>query len=503
MNWVDYIFVPVSLIYFLDILALFVYGLNFFYMSWLSLQNRSALQAARPLQGGPLPSVTIQLPIYNEWYVARRLIESIARMEYPRDLLEIQVLDDSTDETKDLVAGVVAEVKKSGVNIHHLHRTERIGYKAGALAEGLEKAHGDFIAIFDADFVPAPNFLYQALPFFDSENVAFVQARWGHLNPKHSLLTFAQSLSIDGHFVIEQMARSSAGYWFNFNGTAGVWRKRAILDAGGWQAGTLTEDLDLSYRAFLKGWEARFAGSIEARAELPVSFAAYRRQQHRWASGSMACAIKFLPMILASAHPFRKKLQAVLHLAGYAVHIFLFLLVLLYPLILVISLQYPAIVSLFGIALFFNFTALAPTVYFAVAQRSLGRNWQMLLPAILFTSILGSGMMINTVRAFLKALAPAREPVFERTPKYGVTDIHKKWTAGRYWVNLDRIVFAELLFAGVSIWTAVTAFKLKNWPIMVYSIIYGCGLLFVPLATIAQAATQAIKANTLRIGDTL
>ena len=301
MSWLETLFVPVAVIYLLVVAALFVYGINFYYLAWHAWKQRGDLWEKPGLEElHPLPMVTVQLPIYNEWYVVERLIESSAALEYPRDLLEIQVLDDSTDETRSLIAETVARVRQKGINILHMQRSDRRGYKAGALAEGLKAARGEFIAIFDADFLPASDFLKKILPYFNGDRIAFVQARWGHLNRRYSLLTFLQSLSIDAHFAVEQLARAGLGLWFNFNGTAGVWRKSAILDAGGWRAETLTEDLDLSYRAYLRGWSARYAGNVEVQAELPVSFTAYRCQQHRWARGSFECAVRYLPLIWRS-----------------------------------------------------------------------------------------------------------------------------------------------------------------------------------------------------------
>ena len=247
MNWLDLFFIPVAIIYLLVVSALFVYGINFFYLALGAWRKRQVLVGRSSLALTSLPTVTVQLPVYNEWYVAARLIEAAAALDYPSELLQIQVLDDSTDETVSLIAETVQRLRVDGIHIDHLHRANRHGYKAGALADGLMQASGEFVVVFDADFVPRPDFLKRILPYFESDRVAFVQARWAHLNRDYSLLTLLQSLSIDAHFAVEQLARAQLGYWFNFNGTAGVWRKEAILDAGGWTAQTLTEDLDLSY----------------------------------------------------------------------------------------------------------------------------------------------------------------------------------------------------------------------------------------------------------------
>jgi len=334
MSALDFLFIPVTVIYFLVVTTLFIYGLNFLYLSYHAWKRRDALTSEPlPLKTESLPFVTVQLPIYNELYVAERLIEAAAALDYPPSRFEIQVLDDSTDETVSLVARSVDRIRARGIQIHHLHRTDRQGFKAGALAHGLQTARGEFIAVFDADFVPRPDFLKRLLPYFDADDIAFVQARWGHLNGGYSLLTFLQSLSLDAHFAVEQLARSQLGLWFNFNGTAGIWRKSAIVDSGGWKAETLTEDLDLSYRAYLRGWRARYAGEVEAPSELPVSFTAFRRQQHRWAHGGFDCAVRYIPQIWKSDATLARKIQASLHLTGYLIHLLLFACVFLYPLV--------------------------------------------------------------------------------------------------------------------------------------------------------------------------
>lgn len=492
MNWLDTFFAPIAIIYLLVVSALFVYGLNFLYLAWQAWRLRGNLHLPQKTFLEAWPMVTVQIPIYNERYVACRSIEAAAALEYPSDLLEIQVLDDSTDDTSQLVAETIAHLRAQGVDVKHLRRSNRRGFKAGALDEALEQARGEFIAIFDADFLPAPDFLQRALPYFDDEHVAFVQTRWGHLNRYYSLLTLLQSLSIDAHFVVEQLARSHLGYWFNFNGTAGIWRKSAILDAGGWKAETLTEDLDLSYRAFLRGWKAHYAGEIETLAELPISIAAYRRQQHRWARGSLECAIRFAPLVWHSSASLPCRLEALLHLTGYGVHLLLFTLALLYPLVLLLSIRYPGLVSLFGIAILLNFTALAPTIYFIVAQRVLGRRWLLYLPAILFMTVLGAGMMVNTLRAAIHIIAN-RKATFERTPKFGITQSRQVWERRHYQLRLDGLVMAEIPLAALNLVTTWLAFRLGNHLIGIYAGIFALGLLFVSGLTLAQAISSYLS----------
>jgi cellulose synthase/poly-beta-1,6-N-acetylglucosamine synthase-like glycosyltransferase len=270
--------------YFFVLVILAVYGWHRYYLVYLYLKNKHRL----PVPAGTLdqlPPVTIQLPIYNEMYVADRLIDAVCLIDYPRELLEIQVLDDSTDETRIVAERAVRRNAANGVDITYLHRADRGGYKAGALDAGLKVAKGEFIAIFDADFIPTVDFLRRTISFFSDPKVALIQARWGHINEDYSLLTKIQSILLDAHFVLEHGGRNRSGLFFNFNGTAGIWRRTAITDAGGWQHDTLTEDLDLSYRAQLRGWNFIFLPDLIAPAEVPVEMNAFKSQQHRWAKG--------------------------------------------------------------------------------------------------------------------------------------------------------------------------------------------------------------------------
>jgi cellulose synthase/poly-beta-1,6-N-acetylglucosamine synthase-like glycosyltransferase len=486
MNWLNILLVPIAIIYLLVVMVLFTYGINFFHLSWHAWKHRGSLNSAAHPSPKEFPRVTVQLPVYNERYVARRLVEAAAALNYPSHLFEIQVLDDSTDDTKEIIEEVTRQLLTQGINIQHIHRTKRTGFKAGALAEGLRRSSGEFIAIFDADFIPEPDFIQRVLPYFETERVAFVQARWGHLNRDYSILTFLQSLSIDAHFAVEQLARSTLGYWFNFNGTAGIWRKTAIEDAGGWKAETLTEDLDLSYRAFLRGWEARYAAGIIAPAELPVSMTAYRRQQHRWARGSLECAIRYVPVVWQMEIPLARKIEATLHLSGYCVHLLLFALSILYPLVLLLSVQYPTLISLFGIAVLFNFTALAPTTFFAVAQFSMGKKWVRSLPSIFFMTVLGAGMMLNTVRAALQ-IGTRKQAAFERTPKYGITKRDQAWSNKQYYVKVDGIIYFEICAVLLNAWTVYLSFQLGNHLIGIYAAMFAIGLSFVILFSVIQS----------------
>ena len=480
----EILLIPVAILYLLVVGCLFVYGINFFYMTYLSVHHKPPAAPASPDQW---PPVTVQLPIYNELYVAERLIEATSRLDYPADLLESQVLDDSTDETVDVARAAVEAARLRGINILHLRRDNRKGFKAGALGEGLAQASGEYIAIFDSDFIPPPDFLRKTVPYlYHDSRLAFVQARWGHVNREYSFLTFLQSLSIDAHFMVEQFARFSGGFWFNFNGTAGIWRRAAIEDAGGWRADTLTEDLDLSYRAFLKGWRAHFLRDLEVPAELPVSFSAFRRQQHRWARGSLECVTKLAPEVWDAPISLPKKIVATLHLAGYGVHLLLFALALLYPLILSISQEYTNLITLFGVAVIFNVTAVAPTAFFISAQHQLGRPWWRKLPEILFITTLGTGMMLNTVRAFLQILT-GQSLTFERTPKFGVSDKKQDWVSKRYQLKLDPLVYFEIAFGLFNVGTMIYSILVENYVITFYASLFAIGLFFVSGLSIAQA----------------
>lgn len=483
---VDLLLAPTALLYLLVVGLLFVFGVNFFYLTYLSLRRGGPERSQTPPPLEDWPAVSVQLPIYNELYVAERLIRAAASLDYPSERLEIQVLDDSTDETVEIVSRLVRRLHASGVDIVHLHRRDRTGYKAGALAAGTARAKGEFFAIFDADFLPPADFLKRTIPVFQDETVGFVQTRWGHLNRDYSLLTRLQSLAIDAHFMVEQFARWRGGYWFNFNGSAGVWRRAAIEQAGGWQADTLTEDLDLSYRAFFKGWQGRFLRDVEVPAELPPSFSAYRRQQLRWARGSLECALKHLPAIWGGDLPLAKKLEASLHLFGYGVHLLLFGLAVLYPLVLVLSMQYGTLVSLFGLAVFFSLTTFAPTIFFLAGQKQLGKGWWRPLPGVLFLSAMGAGMMLNTVRALLQILRRVQIG-FERTPKTGLTRRGESWLSGRYQIKLDPIVYYEFAFALFNLFTLIFAARLQNWFIAVYAAIFSLGLAFTSGVTIWQS----------------
>jgi len=415
--------------YLIATLGLAVYGANCYVMVALFLRRRRMVQdtadiiaAAAPTFARPeeLPVVTTQIPLYNEANVAERSMRAAAAIVYPPDRHEIQVMDDSDDETRDIVDRVAGELRAQGHWISVVRRSHRTGYKAGALAAGLREAAGELIAIFDADFVPPPHFLRHTVPFFVSQpRIGIVQARWGHLNPADSLLTRAQAIGIDGHFMVEQSARTFNGLLMNFNGTAGVWRRQAILDAGGWSADTLTEDLDLSYRAQLAGWKTHFIEALEAPGELPATVAAFKSQQFRWAKGSIQTARKLLPRVWRERElSWWVKLQATLHLTHYAVHPLMLIVALLaLPMMLIFPEAFPpglrvALIVAMGLSL------IAPNALYLASQRALYHRWfrhLCWLPALM---CIGVGIALSNSRAVIEGLL-GRPSEFVRTPKQG------------------------------------------------------------------------------------
>ncbi|MEO1063791.1 MAG: glycosyltransferase [Actinomycetota bacterium] len=472
-------------VYALLTIGLIAFGANLLALSVVALR-RGRVRESAVTESSDLPSVTVQLPIYNELYVAERVIEAAAALDYPSELLQIQVLDDSADETVQIVAAAVRRAREGGASIEVVRRPDRMGFKAGALANGLRSATGELVAIFDADFVPSPDFLRRAVPHFEP-GVAFVQGRWGHLNRDQSWLTRMQAVAMDGHFLVEQAARGERGWWFNFNGTAGVWRREAIEEAGGWQAETLTEDLDLSYRAHLHGWRGRFVEDLVVPGEVPAQLSGFRRQQHRWARGSLECARKLLPAVWRSHERLGVKVQASLHLLSYSIHLLLVGVVALYPVVVVAAEEHPQLRTLAGLAYPFALFSLAPLVFFAVGQVRQGRAWWREAPRMAMLTLIGPGMMVNTLRA---ALAIVRRPDegFERTAKFGAAPPGRPdgWKQQRYQLRSDRIVVAELLLGVYALGAAWLAFDHRNWAVVTYATLFGLGLVVLAAVTVVQ-----------------
>ena len=470
--------------YFFVLIILAVYGWHRYYLVYLYMANRDKQpKATAPLD--PMPVVTIQLPLYNEMYVADRLIEAVCAIEYPRALLEIQVLDDSTDETCSVAELAVRRFAAQGHDIKYLHRSNRIGYKAGALEEGLKSARGEFVAIFDADFIPTTDFLTKLMPHFVDAKVGMVQARWGHINQDYSLLTKIQAILLDGHFVLEHGGRNRAGRFFNFNGTAGVWRRSAIADAGGWQHDTLTEDLDLSYRAQLRGWRFVFVSDVIAPAEVPVEMNSFKSQQHRWAKGSIQVCRKLLPQILRADVPLGVKAEAFFHLTANFN----------YPLMCVLSiLIFPSMVIrynmgwyemlLIDVPLFFAAT-FSVCNFYMVCQRELHSDWITRVKYLPFLMSIGIGLSINNTRAVFEALFN-QQSEFARTPKYRIEGASDEWVGKKYHQTVAIQPLIELTLG--LYFTATVFYALANqiYGTLPFLMLFQIGFLYTGLVSIVQ-----------------
>ncbi len=434
--------------------VLSIYGIHRYYLVYLYYRHKK--QVPQPKEEfGELPGVLVQLPIFNEALVINRLIDSVCALDYPRDRLEIQVLDDSIDETCQVAEAKVAEKRAEGFNITRIHRTDRVGFKAGALAEGLRHTDKEYIAIFDADFLPKPDMIRNIIHHFTDDGVGMVQVRWGHLNRRFSLLTRLQSILLDGHFVVEHTARNRSGRFFNFNGTAGMWRRACIDDAGGWHHNTLTEDLDLSYRAQLKGWRFVYDFPQVAPAELPIEMQAFKSQQHRWAKGSIQTARKNLGDIWKSPIPFKTKLEATFHLTSNINYVLMVIVSLLMLPALLIRLNDTSVARslLFDVSIFMAATTSVLSFYL-VSQREAYRSWKRQIVYFPLLLSLGIGLSVNNARAVLEATF-GKDVTFIRTPKYNVTSATQKGTARekkRYtpqkaaWVSLEIFLGVYFIF---------------------------------------------------------
>jgi cellulose synthase/poly-beta-1,6-N-acetylglucosamine synthase-like glycosyltransferase len=471
-------------LYFLTLVILAVFGVHRYVMVYLYFKHsdRRALPLAPP---EPLSRVTVQLPIYNEMYVVERLLDSVCAIDYPKELLQIQVLDDSTDETQEIASAAVARYRDEGFDVHYLHRVDRTGYKAGALDAGLKTATGEFVLIFDADFIAPREVLRSTLGHFADPGVGMVQVRWGHVNRSYSLLTQVQSVLLDGHFILEHGGRNRAGRFFNFNGTAGVWRRTAIGDAGGWQHDTLTEDLDLSYRAQLRGWRFVFVQDVVSEAEIPVEMNAFKSQQHRWAKGSIQTCKKLLPRILASDLPLSIKVEATFHLtANFA-----------YPLMVLLSLlMLPAMIIRYNMGLYemmivdiplFIGATMSVCSFYLTSQREVFPDWRgriKYLPAVLS---LGIGLSVNNAKAVIEALL-GMESEFSRTPKYRVEGAGDDWKQKRYRGHVSFVPFLELLL-GLQ-FTATAAYAISNgiWGTLPFIFLFQFGFLYAATLSIVQ-----------------
>lgn len=483
-------------LYYIVLALLAMYGAHRALMVRLYYRHRR--DVPRPAGDLPvLPRVTVQLPIYNEVYVVERLIEAVAALDYPRALLEIQVLDDSSDETSDVARRVVARYRERGYDIVHRTREDRAGYKAGALQAGMEAASGEFLMIFDADFVPRPEILRESLPFFSDPRVGMVQARWEHLNRDYSLLTRIQSIFLDGHFVIEHTARNRSGRFFNFNGTAGIWRRRCLQEVGGWQSDTLTEDLDVSYRAQLAGWKFVYLKDLAAPGELPVDMNAFKSQQHRWTKGSIQTARKLLPAIFRSAYPWKVKAEAFFHLTNNFSHLLVVLLALLIvPAIIIRERIGWRRVAILDFPLFFGAT-FSFIAFYISSQREIGRDWKQTLMSMPLLLSLGIGLSLNNVHAVLEALVNRRTG-FARTPKFGIEGGEGEWRSKKYKAPGNFSLTAEILLAVYFLGAIVFAVKENYWVGVPFLLIFFNGFAYTASLSLASRFTRAPRRPELQ-----
>ncbi len=446
-----------SLLHALVAITLAIYGANALLLTLLYLRRRRQAPPAPPPPPAEWPAVTVQAPVFNELHVVERLIHALAALDYPSDRLQIQILDDSTDETTALAAACIERYRNQGLDIELVHRQLRPGFKAGALAAAMSQVSGEFIAIFDADFTPAPDFLRRTVPYLLAQpQAAFLQTRWSHLNAPYSLLTQAQALALDGHFVVEQTVRQRSGWLFGFNGTAGLWRKQAIDDAGGWQTDTLCEDLDLSYRAQLRGWQGLYLPDVDAPAEIPPQLAAFKRQQNRWATGSIQTFRKLAGQVACSPRPLAHKVEGLIHLGAYFCHPLMVLLLLLtLPLL---WLGDTAANPLRWLMAYLGLASVGPPLLYAVSQRELYRrqSWLRRLAALPLLVLLGTGVALSNTVAVARGLS--RRPAgFQRTPKFHVQDRSDLWQNKRYTLPLSWLVVGELFLAGYALLTVAVA----------------------------------------------
>ncbi len=478
--------------YFIALFILFVFGCHGFIMIYYYNKYRNVKpvpKSSGDAESSLNPMVTIQLPLYNEFYVVERLINKVCEIDYPKENLEIQVLDDSTDETSMISARLVEKKKSEGFDITLIRRPNRFGFKAGALKEGLKTAKGEYIAIFDADFIPHKDFLKKTIPFFSDEKVGMVQTRWEHLNGDYSLLTKAQALALDGHFVIEQSVRNKAGFFINFNGTGGIWRKNCIEDAGNWHDDTLTEDLDLSYRAQLNGWRFVFLKDFTSPAELPSEINALKNQQFRWTKGAIETAKKILPLVWKSKVPLRIKLQATFHLTNNLVFPFILLSAILnVPLIFIKNSGshevYFAILSLFVLAFISSF------IFYLYSQKDIRTDWRkkiVLFPLFMAGSM---GFAVNNSRAVIEGLL-SRKSEFVRTPKFKVEKSSDSWKGKKYIPNkIGLSVVVELimaLYCLVGIGSSIYFAEIAALP---FQILFFVGFSFVSFTSIKHAYSK-------------
>ena len=495
LAWFDWaILIP----YFGVLIILSVYGLHRYETIRTYFKHRSKQRLEPPSHFDTLPRVTIQLPLYNERYVVERLLDEVTRIEYPRELLEIQVLDDSTDETHAFAEALVERYKLLGYPVEYLYRADRGGFKAGALQAGMQSATGELFAIFDADFVPPPDFLMRTVHYFADPKIGAVQTRWSYLNRDFNFLTEVEAMLLDGHFILEHGARSCAGYFFNFNGTAGVLRRAMIEDAGGWQHDTLTEDSDLSYRAQVRGWRFAYVPNLECPSELPVEMHGFQVQQSRWAKGLTQVAKKLLPSILKAPISWRIKAEAFLHLTPN----------ISYPLMIVVAaLTLPVMIVRFYMGiyqmLFLDLPLIAASfcsisAFYVVAYREVyPKTWKRSLLLLPMLMAVGVALTIINARAVMEALFGIQTS-FVRTPKYAIGDAQKEVRKTAYRRRSGLLSFIEIGVGTYFLAMVGFAIDVQNYLTVPFLMLFVAGYYWAGFATLYQEYQVQLRASRAR-----
>ena len=478
----------IIVLYLVALTILGIYGAHRSHLLMLYLKHRkNTPEPLREFEEEELPTVTIQLPMFNEMYVVDRLLDGITGIDYPKEKVQIQVLDDSTDETVQIAKAKVDELLEKGWDVEYRHRTDRTGFKAGALEEGLATAKGELIMVFDADFVPTPGVLRKLVDHFTDPKVGMVQARWGHINKDYSVLTQCQSMMLDGHFVIEHIARNRSGRFFNFNGTAGVWRKETIIDAGGWEHDTVTEDMDLSFRAQMKGWRFVYVPDAIAPAELPCEMNSFKTQQFRWAKGSAQTTKKLLWTVLKTKMPLKVKIELVMHLTNNFAYLFLVVLAALQlpNMLLRRHMDHPELLLL-DVPLFAA-TCGSICVFYLVTHRALYDNLWDAIKRLPLMMALGIGLSINNARAVLEGLF-GKDLEFVRTPKHGVhgEDKSAEWKRKKYKAKFPIHSLLELAFGLYFVVTIVLAVITGSWVSIPFLVLFMVGFLYVGALSLYQ-----------------
>jgi cellulose synthase/poly-beta-1,6-N-acetylglucosamine synthase-like glycosyltransferase len=478
-----------------------LYGLHRYAIVYLYYRHRRRMPEMAG-QFADLPRVTVQLPMYNEQYVAKRVIEAACRIDYPREKLQIQVLDDSTDDTREIALAAVQEARADGFDVQYVHRDDRTGYKAGALENGLKTATGEFVTIFDADFIPSPDILAKSIHYFSDPRVCVVQTRWEHLNREDSMLTRAQAIFLDGHFAIEHVARNRSERFMSFNGTAGTWRRSAIADAGGWQHDTLTEDLDLSYRAQLKGWKFVFLPDLTAPAELPPEMRAFKAQQFRWTKGGAQTTLKLLPKVLLSKAPLKVKVEAFFHLTGFTMHLYVLILIaLMYPALYLKSVPFEQGTfwrGAFDIGVF-ALATLSASVFYIAGQIELLRDWRTVVKYMPILMAVGVGMCLSNTKAIVEA-ALGHKSEFVRTPKYGsaggLPNTAKPKRRRHGWLPYVELAFGFYMVA-CAVQSVITTRGVMAAPFLV---IFAFGFFYISVMSfMAQPSAKTSEAEPVKV----